>query len=243
MHQRPSRTLLCAGIIALFALGAPRPAAADPWQPLDIGLRWEYRGIGGGHQVEHISGLRSVRGRTVAVKAYDEGADAGLENFWQLGADGTVYLCGFNAPSGPLALAYEPPIAYLPGPPALGVSRTTDVTVYNLADGSLYSAFSIRCLVLEELDLVLPAGVFHALGTGQDMSAPRAIAAGGHTFSLDGRSIGDLPAGLAPSPTDWYTDGVGVVQYQGSDLFQLLSFGLPTPAAHSSWTAIKRLYH
>ncbi len=243
MRHRPSRTLLCAGIIALSALGASRPAAADPWQPLEVGLRWEYRGVGGEHQVERISGLRSVRGRTVAVKAYSEGADAGLENFWQLGADGTVFLCGFNAPSGPLALAYEPPIAYLPGPPALGASRTTDVTVYNLSDGTLYSAFSIRCAVLEEVDLALPAGVFHALGTGQLDSTPRAIVAGGRTFSLDGRSIGGTPAGLGPSPTDWYADGVGVVQYQASDFFQLVSYGQPTPTTRSSWAAIKRLYH
>src|SRR5205809_428753 len=75
-------------------------------------------------------------------------------------------------------------------PPALGASRTTDVTAYNLADGSVYYVFSITYSVLEELDLSLPAGQFHALGTGQVPQAPRAIRAAGRTFSLDGRTLG-----------------------------------------------------
>jgi hypothetical protein len=242
MFHRPSRTLMCACVIVLSVVATPRPVLADPWQPLEVGRRWEYRGVGGAHQVEHITGLLSLRGRTVAVKAYDEGADAGLENYWQLGADGTVYLCGFAQPGGGLALAYEPPIAYLPGPPALGVGRTTDVTAYNLVDGSVYTAISLRFSILEEVDLVLPGGAFHALGTGEVAPAPPTIVARGRTFSLDGRSLGGMPANLGSSPSDWFTDGVGVVQYLSSDLYQLVATDLPTPTLHHTWGALKRLY-
>ena len=243
MTHRLSRTLLCTGFIVLSAFASPKTAAAGPWQPLEVGQYWEYRGVGGTHQVERITGVQSLRGRTVAVKAYSEGIDAGLENYWQLGADGTVFLCGFNSPGGSFALAYEPPIAYLPGPPALGVSRTTNVTSYNLSDGSIYATFTIQLSILEEVDLALPAGMFHALGTGQVVSAPRAIVAGGRTFSLDGRSMGSALPGVGSGATDWYADGIGLVQYQGYELLQLVSFGLPTPTARSSWSAIKRLYH
>jgi hypothetical protein len=179
----------------------------------------------------------------VAAKYYSEGVDAGLENYWQLGADGTVFLCGFSAAGGTFALAYEPPIAYLPGPPALGVSRTTNATAYNISDGSVYATLTIEFSILEEVDLSLPAGMFHALGTGQVVSTARAIVAGGRTFSPDGRSLGGATASLGSAATDWYADGVGDVQYQTSDLFQLVSFGLPTPTVLSSWSAIKRLYH
>ena len=241
-HRLPLTLLKCTGLVLVATLAWFRAAGADPWQPLEVGRRWEYRGVGGAHQVERITGTLLLRGRTVGVKTYSEGADAGLENYWQLGADGTVLLCGFNNPGAAFALAYEPPIAYLPGPPALGVSRTTDVTAYSLSDGSVFAAFTIQFSVLEEVDLSLPAGAFHALGTGQVLSAPRAIVAGARAFSLDGRSLGRTLPGIAPSPTDWYADGFGVVQYRTSDLYQLVSMALPTPSVHSSWTAIKRLY-
>jgi hypothetical protein len=35
---------------------------------------------------------------------------------------------------------------------------------------------------------------------------------------------------------------VGVVQYNTSDLYQLVGFGQPTATLASSWGAIKRLY-
>jgi hypothetical protein len=243
MTQRLTRTLLCTCLIVLSASASPRPALADPWMPLDLGMRWEYRGVGGSHQVETITGFPVLRGRTVAAKYYSEGTDAGLENYWLLAPDGGVLLAGFNNPSAAFALLYEPPIAYLPGPPALGVSRSTDVTAYNLSDGTVYATFTIHFTILEEVDLALPAGMYHALGTGQVVPAPRGIVAGGRTFSLDGRLLSGASTGLGPSASDWFTDGVGVVQYQGSDLYQLVSAGLPTPTARSSWTAIKRLFH
>jgi hypothetical protein len=242
-RSHPLAHSLSALLLATLALASSRTATADPWQPLEVGRRWEYRGVGGAHQVETITGDLMLRGRSVAAKYYAEGPDAGLENYWMLGADGTVFLCGFNAPSAALAVAYEPPIPYLPGPPALGASRTTSVTAYRIADGSVLDALTLTCTVLEEVDLSLPAGLFHALGAGQVLVAPQAIQAGGRTFSLDGRMLTGVAPGLAASATDWYSDGIGIVQYQTIDLYQLVGFGLPTSAGRSTWSAIKRLYH
>ena len=225
-----------------LAVLAPRPAVADPWQPLEFGRSWEYRGVGGAHQIETIAGMHVLRGRTVTAKHYSEGADAGLENYWQLGPDGTVLLCGFDNPTLALALAYEPPIAYLPGPPALGASRTTNVTAYNVADGSVFATFTLTFTVLEEVDLILPAGRFHALGTGQVQVAFRPFQSGGRTFALDGCALASTPPAVSSTPSDWYADGFGVVQYQTNDLYQLVSIAQPTPVAHSTWSAIKRLY-
>lgn len=231
-------------LLLALTLTVPGSAQSDPWQPLEVGRSWEYRGVGGKHQVEQITGTRVLRGRTVAVKAYSEGDDAGLENYWTVGVDGTVFLCGFNNQSFvPFAVAYEPPIAYLPGPPALGASRTTDVTAYNVSDGSVFATFTIHFSIQEEVDLVLPAGTFHALGTGQGLPAPRGLQSGSRAFSLDGRVLSPALPGATSNATDWYSDGVGIVQYFSSDLFQLVSLGPPTSIAHSSWGAIKRLYH
>lgn len=239
----PFQSLVPVLLVAASSFVRPQPVAADPWQPLDVGRRWEYRSVGGAHQVETIIGTLVLRGRSVAAKYYAEGSDAGLENYWMNGADGTVFLCGFSSPSAGLALAYEPPIAYLPGPPALGVSRTTNVTAYNIGDGTVNSSFAITCAVLQEADLSLPAGMFHALGTGQVAPVRPAIVTARGTYSLDGRSLGGPSAGLGAAASDWYSDGVGDVQYQSTDLYQLIGFGLPTPATRSSWGAVKRLFH
>ena len=40
----------------------------------------------------------------------------------------------------------------------------------------------------------------------------------------------------------WWSDGVGRVQYQSSDLYQLTSYDMPTPTFHTTWGAVKRLY-
>ncbi len=73
----PRSLVLCATIVLLFQ---PSPAQAAPWLPLTPGMRWEYQGLAGAHQVETITGFITLRGRVVATKSYAEGADAGLQN-------------------------------------------------------------------------------------------------------------------------------------------------------------------
>ena len=127
--------LVFAALVAVTV--APTAARGDPWLPLDVGNRWEYGGTGGAHQVETITGQRIVRGRVVSVKSYDEGPDAGLENYWLLDADGSVLLAGFMRPSEGIAWAYEPPIRVLPVPPVVGPQPFQNAVVYDLRDDRL----------------------------------------------------------------------------------------------------------
>ena len=71
---------------------------------------------------------------------------------------------------------------------------------------------------------------------GPALAARRAV-------TLDGRSLpaaGSTVSGTMT--TDWYAEGVGLVQYSTTDLFQLVGFGQPTATLASNWGAIKRLY-
>jgi len=233
--------LVFAALVAVIV--APTAARSDPWLPLDVGNRWEYGGTGGAHQVETITGQRIVRGRVVSVKSYDEGPDAGLENYWLLDADGSVLLAGFMRPSGGLAWAYEPPIRLLPVPPIVGPQPFQNVVVYDLFTDAVVFNGSFRFDVLEDVMLTVPAGSFHAFGVGQAIPLPGPGVGSRPTLAADGRWLGAGPPSIyLVETTDWFTEGVGEVQYKSDVLYQLLGFGRPTPTVHSSWGAIKRLY-
>ncbi len=231
---------LCATIVLLFQ---PTPAQAAPWLPLVPGMRWEYQGLAGAHQVETITGFITLRGRVVATKLYAEGADAGLQNYWLLDVDGSVLLAGFLNPGAGLALVYEPPIRILPVPPAVGPQPSVMITAYDLFTDAVYATFPIRFDVTEDVMLSLPAGSFHAFGVVQAITLPLPSLLAKPALTLDGRTLGpQSPSIYSITTTDWFAEGVGVVQYQSNDFYQLLGFGLPTPTAQSSWGAIKRLF-
>jgi hypothetical protein len=229
-------------IALVFATAlTPSLARSGDWEPLAIGNRWEYRGTGGSHQVEHITGTFTLRGRVVAIKHYDEGLDAGLDNFWLLDPDGSVLLAGFMGADG-FGIAYEPPIRYLNGPPAVGAKLPQFVTAYNLQTNAVEFAGDLQRDITESVVLNLPAGSFSALGSGQLATAGPALA-GRRAFALDGRALPSTSSTVSGTlTTDWYSDGVGVVQYNTSDLYQLVGFGQPTATLATNWGAIKRLY-
>jgi hypothetical protein len=230
-------------IVLLTLVSAPSIARGDSWMPLAPGTRWEYRGVGGARQVETITGQTDLRGRVVAVKSYSEGPDAGLDNYWLLDADGSVLLAGFLNPSTAFALAYEPPIRYLPVPPEAGPKPVQHIVAHDLFTDAVVFEFDIQMELTGSVVLTLPAGTYPAVGVGQIAPPAGQAQAKGISFTLDGRPLPPGDASVsAVTPSDWYSYGVGVVMYQSSDLFQLVGFGLPTATASSTWGAIKRLY-
>jgi len=241
MQQSPRFAL--AAIVLLTLASSPSIARGDSWMPLAVGTRWEYRGIGGAHQVETITGQTAVRGRVVAVKSYSEGPDAGLENYWLLDADGSVLLAGFLNPSDAFGLIYEPPVRYLAVPPDPGPKPAQHIVAHDLFTDAVVFEFDIQMELTGSVVLTLPAGTYLAVGVGQVLPPAGQALANGISFALDGRH---LPLRVASTsevtPSDWYSYGVGSVMYESSDLFQLVGFGLPTPTASSTWGAIKRLY-
>jgi hypothetical protein len=237
-------------VLFVFLAAAPTQSAAGDWYPLGPGDAWEYADGHGVHHFEITNGTRLLLGRTVAIRSYVGGVDDGLENYWLIGFDGSVLLAGFNNRQVNLALAYDPPVAMLVPPPTLGQTWSTHTMAYNLPDMSVYSIFDFTLSVLEDVQLTVPAGTYHAFGIGPPPPAAGSTAtfvlSSGRSLLLDGRSaLAGQPAGVTTATAlnaDWYAQGVGVVQYLGNTLNQLVNFSIPTPTAAVSWGKLKRLY-
>ena len=161
---------------------------------------------------------------------------------WLLAFDGSVLLAGFHSPSAGLGFVYEPPIRYLPVPPALGDQPFQPIAYYDFTTDALLFSGAVRIDVLEDVWLSLPAGTYHSFGVGQYVPLPGPAAAGAR-LTLDGRVVTSTSKSIGIlQPTDWFSEGVGTVMYSSGELYQLGSVGGPTPTAKSSWAAIKRLY-
>lgn len=232
-------------LLVLLVPAATQGAGSD-WYPLDAGDAWEYVDGYGTHHFEIINGTRQLLGRTVTIRSYVGGFDDSLENYWLTGGDGTLLLAGFNNRQVSLALAYDPPVAMLVPPPALGQTWTTHTVAYNLADMSVYAEFDYALSVDEDVQLTVPAGTYHAFGIGAPPPAAGGAATvglpSGRRLSLDGRSAVAAPTATNSNATDWYAQGVGSVQYRAHSLNQLVNFSIPTPTAAVSWGKLKRLY-
>jgi hypothetical protein len=236
-RPRPAVALCAALALALSSV----TAVAAPYLPLVAGRTWMYQGDQGGHQTETMTGTTTLHGRTVWVKHYYEGVDAGLENFWLLAFDGGVLLAGFHSPAG-YGFVYEPPIRYLPVPPVLGDQPFQPIAYHDFATDALLFSGAVRFDVLEDVSLVLPAGTYHSFGVGQYVPLPGPAATGAR-LTLDGRVVTSTGKSIAVlEPTDWFSEGVGIVMYNVGQIYQLESLSGPTPTAMSSWAAIKRLY-
>jgi hypothetical protein len=135
-------------------------------------------------------------------------------------------------------------------PPALGQTWSTHTIAYNLADMSVYLVLDYALSVLEDVQLTVPAGTYHAFGIGPPPPATGSAATvalpSGRSLSLDGRSAVAAPAAGTTSTAalheDWYAQGVGDIQYRANSLNQLVNFSIPTPTAGVSWGKVKRLY-
>jgi hypothetical protein len=112
---------------------------------------------------------------------------------------------------------------------------------------TVFAAFTIVWGVLETPALTLPAGTFHTVGVAQGAppAALSASGAGSARFTLDGRRI---PAGLATSsaatrtPSDWFAEGVGIVQWGYGDDYQLVAWAAATPVRPVTWGELKTRY-
>jgi hypothetical protein len=245
MHKARAIFFVCAGIFLLALRAAPAAVAAPPSMlPLEVGNYWEYVSASAGHQVETITATQTLLGRTVFVKSYTGGFNAGLENFWLTGPDGEVMLAGFNHRSFSSALAYDPPITICGGAPLVGDTWTTHTTAYNLADMSVYAVFDITFGALEEVSLSVPAGTFPCIGVGQVpfATSPASTCIAGLGLALDGRQVSATRVDSSTDATDWYSPGVGEVKYVGGDTFELAGYGNTTPARPMSVGQLKARY-
>ena len=102
-------------------------------------------------------------------------------------------------------------------------------------DGPLDLGFE----VMEEADIALPAETLHSFGIGQTLP-PTIRTPTGSLRTLEGK----VPTTQGSIASDWFSAGVGYVQYLygENDPFQLTAFDMPTPVAVTSWGQVKDRY-
>jgi hypothetical protein len=119
---------------------------------------------------------------------------------------------------------------------------STHVVAYDMSNLSVYAEFDITFVALEVVSLSVPAGTFPSVGVGQGPPPTAKAFLDAHGITLDGRRATAASKGAPPAATDWFSAGVGEVQYASSDFFQLVGYGNPTAALQTTWGGLKRLY-
>jgi len=223
--------------LAFCIVVLPGIALADPdYYPMDNGRACSYEAIGGDTETLTVVGTRDLMGLTVHVVDYSGGMyDEPLENYWTIGPDGDVLLHGFfRDEGGGWGRAYDPPIPQVDVPVFVGKTWQCTTQVYWLPEGTPSGVFEIGYEIVAQGPVSVPAGTFLCISVGQ-LPSDAAVVLGG-VFTVDGRV-----AHRDVEPETWFSDGVGLVQYDTHDLYQLVSYGV-TPIEARSWTRIKALY-
>ena len=227
------------GILVLLSLvWLHSESSAQEYQPLTIGNQWTYQGSLGAQDGKRVSRTFRLWGTDVSVMHYENTTENdGLENYWTADVQGTVHLWGFYRSVEGLGFLYRPAIEVVQGPLYVGKEWTQHFESYSLPDTIPGGSFIVVYHVYEETDLTVPAGTFHVFGIGSSIRSPLP---GG--FPQATALTGEHRALQDGSPTDWWANHVGEVQYLGDQMFQLVTFEPPTPVRLITWGVIKALY-
>jgi hypothetical protein len=231
-------SILCA-LLSALGFGA---VLAEEYLPLGIDNFWEYDGVEGKHEVQTVTRTMLLWGTEVYVIEYSEStSNEGLENYWTTDPDGSVDIWGFYRTLdewGDWGYLYNPPIRVLQPPLYLGKEWTTTVGQYSLPDSSFSGWLDFTFCVVEEGLVTVPAGTYYAYGIEQCLAAVRGRPLP-DWVAIDGTSL-DVPR--ARNPGNWWSGGIGCVQYSADDLYQLVQFNQPTPVTEVSWGRLKAEY-
>ena len=226
-----------ATFVMLGVVLAASPALADPaYLPLGIGNTWSYEGSGDESETMTVIGTAEVLGEAVYVIDYSASSqNEPLENYWTCGPDGDVLLWGFfRDEAGGWGLAYDPPIRWVEVPAFVGATWVCTTQIYSLPGEIPEDVAVFEYTVTWEGVLSPPAGSFQAIAIGFVNPWRRDLAVPG--YSADGRALSGRT-----EPDRWLSDGVGLVQYDATELYELVSYGT-TPVELATWTRVKLLY-
>lgn len=220
---------------AAFASLLPAPGLAEEYLPLPLGATWHYVGDAGGGETLVVTGTRVLFGTETQVVSYENSTmNDGLENYWTTAPDGDVFLWGFFRNLQGWGWAYYPPLRMVDAPLSPGQQWSTTTTLYDLPELVPQSTFDYPLEVYTEGTITVPAGSFFAYGIGPATPLPIfGYTVAGEVITAD---IRDRTA------SDWWSDGVGRVQYVVDQTYALTSFEMPTPIVPTSWGRVKALY-
>jgi hypothetical protein len=240
-------TVSCALMLVLFLIASPVSGRAQDYLPLDIGNEWYYESDLGETQLMTIIGEEVILGTVTRVRRQEMETDL-FENFWTSDGAGHIYLHGARNLVDDFEVAYLPPIRMVDAPLGLGKAWVTEgVRVHDL-DGTPWESdpFDYPLRVHSEGFVSVPAGEFYSYGIGYDMGALLVQSPSGEFYDVFGRHI---PAGevLAEADiTDWYSDGIGLVQHTihaaGQHALQLHWWTTTVSAEGCSWGRVKGLF-
>jgi hypothetical protein len=249
-HSRiPLRLQLGFAFLWALVVTFTRPGLAWDYHPLELGWEWYYENALS--ETEHISitGQREVLGTMTVVRRHEVVSQLPqvFENFWSKDVDGNLFLHGAINYSYPIELAYIPPLRIVDAPLFLHKAWTTEgVHTFDLSGTPIGGPFDYPLRVYFEGDTQVPAGTFYAYGIGFDILSQVTSYGREVRFDVFGRRV------ESPIPTDdgditeWYTDGLGLIQHTASTIeeriFKLHWWNSAVPIVPETWGRIKSNY-
>ncbi|MBU1700575.1 MAG: hypothetical protein KJ831_10555 [Candidatus Eisenbacteria bacterium] len=226
----------------VFWAASASPAMCEEYLPLSVGFEWEYEGLEGHHEVQRVEGIINIWGADVYAMRYEGNPlNEGLVNYWTCDEAGSVLLWGFYIIPDSFGILYDPPIRMVDAPLELGKTWSCTVNVFEWSDSTSSTSLTLDFTVEEEGLIVVPAGEFYTFGIGYEFPPKHLVPL------LQDRDIFGTPLGghERPPASDWWTDGIGRIQYVGAylELFQLAPFSGPTPCRKGTWGSIKTPLH
>ncbi len=237
-------------LVVLASLLVAGQGAATIYHPLDVGTEWHYANELDQTHSRSMTGIQDVLGVETVVRD-EEISESGsvidlFANFWTCDGEGDLYLHGAVNYMYGFEAAYCPPIMIVDSPLEYDkIWVTQDVQWCNLDGTNCGDPFDVAYIVCIEEEVLVPAGAFHSFGIGDYPIPPSLRSPAGMQFDVFGRRLSIGRLGSRFFPKDWYSEGVGVVQYQyytEPEGMMRLEYWLPTPVEPATWGRLKALY-
>jgi hypothetical protein len=238
-------------VVVLALLLAAGPGATTIYHPLDVGTEWHYANELGQTHSRSMTGIQDVLGVETVVR-HEEISESGavidlFANFWTCDGEGDLYLHGAVNYMYGFEAAYCPPIMIVDSPLEYDkVWVTQDVQRCDLDGSNCGDPFDAAYIVCIEEEVLVPAGAFHSYGIGDYPVPPRLQSLVGIQFDVFGRRLPTGGLGSRFFARDWYSEDVGVVQYQyytePERMMRLEYWQATAVEPATSWGRLKALY-
>lgn len=242
----PSRGWCGQFVLAVWMLlncvfGLSSRSRGETYLPLDAGTTWAYSGLAGENETVLVAGLMAWWGVETSVLEYhDSTQNEGLASYYTTDSDGSVMIWGFFRSVEGFGYLYYPPITLVAPPLHVGMTWSSEFDLYALPGTTYVGHYRAGFEVYQDGVVTVPAGTYEAFGIGLPDVGPD-LPSGFESVSFDG-VVRDARSRRPDASTDWWTDGIGRVQYITSDTYQLSSFESPTPLMPLSWGRLRLLY-
>ncbi len=220
----------------VLLLTAGLASAQVDYLPLATGNTWNYITDAGLYETRVITGQTTVFDQDAWVMEYPGSPwNDVLDQYWSVADNGDVLFHGYWREDW--GRVYDPPLLVVDAPLELGQAWSTTVDSYALPDLEYLSTFTIFYEVSEAGTYDVPAGSFEAFGVGT--VEPPVVEKDGRRYSV----YGELMVPGYRTTSDWWSLGVGLVQYVHVEFLQLESYQIGTVAVQDhTWSGVKSLF-